>query len=928
MNRIYALFLFLFLGQMASAQQFGGFPPGTRWRQINTDTARIIFTPGTEWQAERIATLIHKAAADTPFSMGKQLRKINIVLQSRTTMANGYVALAPFRSEYYLIPSSNVYDFGNLPWYENLAIHEYRHVQQYNNFRHGLSKGFYYIFGEQGLAFANAITIPDWFFEGDAVHSETALTQQGRGRLSFFLSGYNSLWLEGRNYSWLKLRNGSLKDYVPNHYQLGYLLVNYGYLKYGNDFWKKVTTDAADFRGLFYPFQKAVKKYAGVDYKTFRKQALDYYRDQLKQSKAGAETANSSSYPKTVTDHFFPQYIGADSLLYVQAAYNKIPAFYVRDREGAHRLAQRSISSEDWFSYRKGRITYTSYSTRARWSLVDYSDIRLLDVATHRERRLTSKARYYTPDLSPSAERLVAVRITDSLETELQVLNTNDGAVMQTYRAEGGQYFSNPRFVDEQRVVAGVRTTDSKMSLQMLDLGSGKWSELIPYSYHSVSLPFVRNDTVYFTANFLGNDDVYALKLSDKKIYQLTSRSTGTYFPSSANDSLVFSFFTSHGLAIETGALSKAAWTEVRPDQLTANRPPYPVAQQKSLLPLRTERYAVKRYDKGTRLINFHSWAPNYNDPEFTFSLYSDNILNTFSNEIFYRYNQNENSHGVGWNSTYGGLFPYINAGVEYTFNRTIKTVARTIHFEEMETRIGYSIPLNFSQGKTYKYLNFGSNFVFNHQQATGLYKDSLQAANAYYLHHFISWAHYLPIALQHIYPKFGYTVSAAHRHLLDRKGYQFIGNAQLFLPSFGNHSIVLAGSFQETDTSNTVFSNRFSNSRGYEDFYFSRMWKLGANYHFPIVYPDLGLGSIMYFQRVRGNAFYDYTRVYARNKVQSRNLRSVGGEIYFDTKWWNQLPVSFGFRVSHLLDDGFTSGDRRGTNYFEFIVPLNLIPN
>jgi hypothetical protein len=26
-----------------------------------------------------------------------------------------------------------------------------------------------------------------------------------------------------------EIANGSLKDYVPNHYHLGYLMVNYGY---------------------------------------------------------------------------------------------------------------------------------------------------------------------------------------------------------------------------------------------------------------------------------------------------------------------------------------------------------------------------------------------------------------------------------------------------------------------------------------------------------------------------------------------------------------------------------------------------------------------------------------------------------------------------------------------------------------------------
>jgi hypothetical protein len=62
--------------------------------------------------------------------------------------------------------------------------------------------------------------------------------------------------------------------------------------------------------------------------------------------------------------------------------------------------------------------------------------------------------------------------------------------------------------------------------------------------------------------------------------------------------------------------------------------------------------------------------------------------------------------------------------------------------------------------------------------------------------------------------------------------------------------------------------------------------------------------------------------------KQPLRNLRTVGGELFFDTRWWNQQPVSFGIRVSHLLDNGFSSLDKKGANYFEFILPLNLIPN
>jgi hypothetical protein len=105
-------------------------------------------------------------------------------------------------------------------------------------------------------------------------------------------------------------------------------------------------------------------------------------------------------------------------------------------------------------------------------------------------------------------------------------------------------------------------------------------------------------------------------------------------------------------------------------------------------------------------------------------------------------------------------------------------------------------------------------------------------------------------------------------------------------------------------------------------------MWRVGANYHFPIAYPDFGFANIYYLQRLRGNLFYDFTKVYSKSKTANRNLRSVGAELYFDSKLWNELPVSFGVRASYLLDDGFTSNDKKGNIWFEFILPMDLISN
>lgn len=187
------LFLFLCSLPVCSflyAQQFGGHPPSTKWNQINTDTLRVIFPAGMGLEAEAadIATTIQRLGAQTYPTIGSRLHKISIVLQPQTTISNAYVGLGPWRSEFHLMPPQNSFELGSTPWYHSLALHEYRHVQQYNNFRKGVSKVAYYLFGEEGLALANSAAVPNWFWEGDAVFQETIKSRQGRGRLPFSLT--------------------------------------------------------------------------------------------------------------------------------------------------------------------------------------------------------------------------------------------------------------------------------------------------------------------------------------------------------------------------------------------------------------------------------------------------------------------------------------------------------------------------------------------------------------------------------------------------------------------------------------------------------------------------------------------------------------------------------------------------------------------
>jgi hypothetical protein len=459
----------------------------------------------------------------------------------------------------------------------------------------------------------------------------------------------------------------------------------------------------------------------------------------------------------------------------------------------------------------------------------------------------------------------------------------------------------------------------------VVNVSTAENERITPPSFTVIGYPSVHNNIIYFTAAYEGNDDLYAYRLNDKKLFKLSSKQTGSYYANTSKDSIVWSQFTADGLQLQTDALNNMRWQEVT---LPQNKKSFfSVDEGENILATDTRKFEVSRYKKATELINFHSWRPYYDAPEYTFTLYGDNILSTFFTEIFYRYNENERSHGAGFDLGYGGLFPVLTAGAEYTFNRHVNiTTPQSVVpglLNSYELRGGYYVPLDFSGGKTYKGLTFGSNYVFSNQVPVGSTKNILSTFNSSYLHHFVNWSQRLPRAVQNIFPKFGYALNNSYRHRLDENGYQAITKGELYLPSFSNHSIVLAGSFQQVDTSNVLFSNKFSLSRGYPDYYNSRMWRGSANYHLPLAYPDWGFGGIVYFLRVRSNLFYDYSRVYSKTRLSSANLRSTGAEIYFDTKWWNQLPVTFGVRYSYLLDAA-----KFGLNkhQWELVIPTNLI--
>ena len=929
-----ALVMLLIDAPVTFGQVFGGNAPSVKWRQINTHVARIIFPAELDSTAERIINIINYLNLPMKNTIGRRSGKISIVLQNHTTISNGYVGLGPFRSEFLTTPLQNSFELGSLPWPDQLTVHEFRHVQQYNNFNVGLAHVMYKIFGDEGLALATNACIPNWFFEGDAVYNETNVSRQGRGSLPFFYNGYRALWKDGKNYNWMKLRNGSYKDFVPDHYNLGFMLVAYGREKYGDQFWENVTRDAASFKGLFYPFQKAVKKYSGKNYITFRNDALDFFKAQFDFKKKSPLKGNKK---ESYRDEEYPFYIGTDSILFVKSSFKLVPEFIIRVNNKERKVRTRAYSIDNQFSYKNGKIVYASYRPNIRWGYSDYSDLHVLDIANSKEYTLTKHTKYFSPDITQDGKRIIAVNEKSNISCSLNLIDALSGNLIKVIPNKENLFYTYPKFFNDSEIVSAVRNPSGRMSLAIINIESGQTNYLVPFSYNVIGFPSIVNDTLYFSYSYHKNDELFAYTFLDKKLWEINyeqQKGIGKYQPSVNRDKIIWSAFTAEGYRLQEVAKKAVTYEEKKPEILDKNTSSFGITVLQNtnsnlLYGVPNDTFPIKKYSKAFHLLNFHSVEPNVNDPEYSLTLLGENVLNTFQSQASFTYNRSEKYKKIGLSGTYGALFPFLSAGVNYTFDRQTLYHTQQISFDELEPYAGFSIPLNLSKGRSFTYLTFGSQYVYNQSNFKGLYKDSLGAISYSYSSNFFSFSHQVQTAIQQIFPRFAQAINVSYKTPFSKyHGFEFLVNGNLYIRGFmRTHSIVLNGAYLKKDTLGQInFSSGFPFSRGYSSVNLYQMCKWGIDYDFPLLYPDAGFADVFYLLRVRANLFYDYTKAndfYANGNRFNASFRSTGTEIYFDTKWWNEANVSIGVRYSRLLDNDLFGGS--GRNRWEIILPVNI---
>lgn len=945
------------IGQVPS-NPLGLNPFGLKWQQIKTERVEIIFPEELQPQAQRVANVVHYLWDNQRKSVGDKAEKVTILLQNQTTNANGFVTVGPYRSEFYVTPPQfNI--SGAADWLDLLAIHEYRHVQQFSNSSRGVTKFFRTILGSWVWGGFLGTALPRWYLEGDAVGTETALTLGGRGRVPEFDMEYRALRLSGRKYGYEKASATSLKQFVPNHYNLGYYMTTYARVHFGADIWSRVVQDAVNFKGVFFPFSQGLHRYTGLRTRQLYRatmQELDslWIRQDTTLQLTNATVINQKK-KATFTSYRNAQYEAAGVWLVEKSGFDKIRTLvrvYANGTEETLTLPGINDEVNNTLSVVGSQVCWSELAYGVRWGLQDFSVVCLYDIKTKQKRRITQQTRYFAPALSPDGQKIAAVEVNTDLSSALVILDAATGTLLQKFSNPGKYLLSFPKWtLDGQHVICVAQQSEENW-LMWWDAATGEAKEISQRTHYQLTNPCPAGEFVLVSAAFTGINNIFALKIATGDFYQATSVRLGAFQPalSPKGDKFCFSSYSADGYDLAEANFEPALWPKYllsKPSELNYFAT---LAEQEGgsiVKKVGNETFEVQRFKKWKGLINPHSLLPYVFPPEFGVSLLSDNKFSTLSAQIGAIYNNNEGTMSYNAGVKYAELFPVLETG----FNRSQRsrtnfnfgalndtTLALTYYnaqWIENDLYASVSLPLNFTRGANFTRLlfsatyrniqldvtsqlsdpaNFVSRFRTNNVNAFAPFftQQTLRSGVIQALDFELNFSRLRAIATQHIYPRWGITMNLRYRTTIStgvNQGNVFLGQSNVYLPSiFRNHGFVLSLAYQrELFTDQYKFRNLFFYPRGYASFIGDEVSKFGISYYLPLWCPDLALGSLLFLKRIKAECFYDSATILLNSwrpfNPTNNTIRSAGVELTFDLRLLRLLEVDMGFRYSYLLD-------------------------
>ena len=980
MRSVLILSLFLICITSARGQQTSVLEnnPSLKWYQINTPNFKIIFPKGFEEQANRMANTMEHIRTPEANTMGTLPKKISIVLQNQSSTSNAFVSITPRRSEFYTMPSQNYNFTGTNDWMNLIASHEYRHMVQFQQAKRGLNKALYYLFGNNTLSVMSYVAVPPWFWEGDAVVTETAFTKSGRGRIPYFDLVFKTNLMEGRTFNYNKQFLRSYKHNIPDHYVLGYNMVSYLRQKTGNaDVWENITARAWNAPFSPFTFSRAIKKESGLYVKDlFNEMALNFkkkWKDQLDTLTLTAFEQVNPRTSKAYTDYLYPHELEDGSVLVMKSGIGNIEQ-WVSFAHGKEKnvFTPGVLNASGMLSVANSRVVWNEYRYDPRWRVRTYSVLMGYDLGDKKKRMISKNSRYAAAAISPDGYKVATVESTNEYKTSLVVLDYFSGEVLKQFDNPGNDFISMPRWDQTSQSIYALSTNQTGKAIVKFDFASGKVTPITDYTQENIGYLVPFDQYVLFNSPRSGIDNIYALHQATGKRYQITSSKYGSYNPSVSRDgkTLYYNEQGRDGMNVVKISFDPAAWHEVSNEFVEPNSSYQHLVDQENHTDLfknvPSQKFSTSKYSKLGNMINPYGWGLYFNNDltKADIGISSQDVLSTTRINAGYKFDINERTGSWNAGISYQGFYPIIDVNFlqgtrsvnegDIKYDKVVGTDTTrvednlTFDWKEKTVEAGLRLPLITTSSKFLgsltmsNYVGFTAVSEFKNSIDGGgrivpsnypqyFFRDYADGGNLIYNHFSVSGYRLLKQSRRDINSKWGQAFFMdvyGTPYQGNYSGSQFSFQGRLYFPGVAkHHSIWGYWAYQKSDIAdvslstrqglnNYTFRNQIPLPRGQSVSRFENMYSMSLNYTLPLWYPDLNLGPLVNVQRIRANVFLDYG--FGSSSVNQRNSSqsylSTGAEVKFDINVLRLLPQ---------MDIGFrySYGISPSATKFEFLL-------
>jgi hypothetical protein len=953
------IFLNILCGIAVNGQYFstGEDPARLNWRQISTLNFQLIYPDDFEEQAQKLANYFEKVYKNGSNTLNHNPRKISIIFHNQTVKSNGLVGWAPRRMEIFTPPHQAIY---GQDWLEQLAIHEFRHVVQIDKIHSQLPGIIKIILGEQGSALVTGAYLPFWFLEGDAVVTETALSNFGRGRLPSFLMEHRAQVVEKGVLSFDKAFNRSYRDFVPDHYKLGYHLVGETRVRYGAQLWENAINRIAKKPLSITPLNRSLKIQTGMNqqqlyhsvfdslFKVWKKEDLETLPTISKTLKAATKAYTSYRY-----NHILP----AQDIITLKTGFDKIPQFIRIDKNGRETIlfTPGQIFDES-VGYRENLVAWSEFVPDMRWTHSGRSILKIFNTEDYSLKTLFPEFKCFAPAISPDKQYVAVVEVNSENNYYLSAYSTSSGALIKRYQLPDNNYIFSPAWKNDSELAIIVLTRKGK-EIALVNPFEETIEWLLNAEMGEIKQLLFNNGDLYFISGFSGKDELWRMTFPDQSLHQISKARFGHAFPAFTEDGrTILSDYTANGyqlISIEKSSFEMVAKDQVQEanfllaDALSG--------QEQGIINFDeadTLRYNSTNYHKALNLFKVHSWAPlvidvNSYDIQPGVSINSQNLLGTTESTLGYKWNLSENTGKYFVNFEYRGWYPILKFEAEtgkrrsdYTEIQVFKnqtgqvirqdTIVKEFTWSEKRLSLNSRVPFNLTRGAWFRLLQPELKYdltLFEHNTSTpaGFINGDMQTlAYRLYYHQVLRQAY------RDLLPDWGIVSDISYRH--SPVGSVNVGNIvsgqlRAYVPGlWANHGVSLYAGIQKRERGEKYgFGDVVRMPRGWNSTNNNQLTSISAEYRLPLFYPDINFGRWVYFRRVKAAIFGDYAwlsgNIYKNGNIEgtfSREVSSVGIDLTSDINVLRlYAPANAGLRTTYIPE--------RNKFNFEFLFSIDF---